>query len=832
MLYNWTQYDLERFIARYLWWPLQLIASAIHPLPLLGGCALFVLFAFTSQLRELYYANAEILFSREWFAHSMLGSLALSLASAALYFTNYWFADIKIQAAYGGVIETDRWLRSVRSAVGQLAAYLPWLGVAWGFLEADSHALATLSRISEIGTSSPPFAEGLKVVVPDLEKTQAKLQYAAAVVAISGALVVLLIHALRHNDAFRSAVMTMMAFVILFLALAPISLEPTYQHYLPFASFLMPDPVVLFRAFGPIGTIALTFTAIYIFVASMARLALTINFPVLPVAFVIVTLMVLIDLKPEVIALTAACCFVIVLLLGLLSRRFELALLSVLLALLAANSARQLYGYVPAYSGPRLASEKPDQSGFAAIPRNEAAVPDVGSAFRAWLEARSVERSAFTAAGKRYPVFVVAAQGGGIYAATAAQAFLAELQARCPSFARHTFAISAVSGGAIGAAVFQSSLARTELPRAEACRERSPSSSDDPPAARIIGDDHLSPLVGSLLADFLGVVGDRARALERSLVESARRHDAGIHAMLKTSYRDHWAAGSSVPALVLNTTWSETGYRVVFAPFVPASAADETLLSFFDRRFDDVRTRSDNVVSAAVASARFPGILPAYTMPAPASSANAGRWNFVDGGYVDGSGAATAADLFQALEAVVAAKDQNFADIDLRLILLTSYRPPLDFREIKGTLAREGGAPVFTVLKVRELLTQQAVTRALAEIEGGSRASNTAASSGMPDGWKVALVELDQVTFNLPLGWRISATTRKLVTALIGAGMACPPKKSRAADSPTDTEVSGRDDGAGRGSAEKPEISASRILGNACVIQAISALLQPPAPPP
>ncbi|MFP5288311.1 MAG: hypothetical protein ACLGI9_21425, partial [Thermoanaerobaculia bacterium] len=51
------------------------------------------------------------------------------------------------------------------------------------------------------------------------------------------------------------------------------------------------------------------------------------------------------------------------------------------------------------------------------------------------------------------PVFLVAAEGGGIRAAYWTAIALAEIQDRHPAFARHVFAISGISGGSLGAAV-------------------------------------------------------------------------------------------------------------------------------------------------------------------------------------------------------------------------------------------------------------------------------------------------------------------------------------------------------------------------------------------
>lgn len=51
------------------------------------------------------------------------------------------------------------------------------------------------------------------------------------------------------------------------------------------------------------------------------------------------------------------------------------------------------------------------------------------------------------------PVFLIAAQGGGAYAAAHTLFFLSEAQRACPTFLQHVFAISSVSGGSVGAAL-------------------------------------------------------------------------------------------------------------------------------------------------------------------------------------------------------------------------------------------------------------------------------------------------------------------------------------------------------------------------------------------
>src|SRR5262249_29664673 len=157
-------------------------------------------------------------------------------------------------------------------------------------------------------------------------------------------------------------------------------------------------------------------------------------------------------------------------------------------------------------------------------------------------------------------------QGGGIYAAAAAAAFLAQLQDRCPDFARHIFLISGVSGGAVGASIFQSMMQAQE-PAQRNCGD--PAGAD----ASLMGkssaldeDDHLCPLLGMLPADLLGLQRDRSLGLELGFAASVKQY-GGVTAM-GDPFANHWRPAGAAPALLLNATWVETGYRVAFAPFV------------------------------------------------------------------------------------------------------------------------------------------------------------------------------------------------------------------------------------------------------------------------
>ena len=125
-----------------------------------------------------------------------------------------------------------------------------------------------------------------------------------------------------------------------------------------------------------------------------------------------------------------------------------------------------------------------------------------------------------------YPVYLIAAEGGGLYAAQFTAKVLARLQDRCPNFAQHVFAISSVSGGSLGASVF-SSLAKKYAPNGpwQPCRLGSKVFEDK--VDKFLHRDFLAPIVArAFFADFLQLFlphpliapqFSRGRALEEAI---------------------------------------------------------------------------------------------------------------------------------------------------------------------------------------------------------------------------------------------------------------------------------------------------------------------------
>lgn len=213
---------------------------------------------------------------------------------------------------------------------------------------------------------------------------------------------------------------------------------------------------------------------------------------------------------------------------------------------------------------------------------------DVGSAFKAWKAARGItddER-----------VILVAAQGGGHFAAFHAANLLAQIHDHAGTgFDRQLFAISGVSGGAVGgglyAAVTEALRTRTDDPGDHVCPQMTAVAGVDaalrqdllsPLGARLLFADVFADLLPSTLLgwrlDFVGVA-DRSRPIEDA-VEGRLSRWAGCLGsednLLSRHVAGYWdpsaEPGEGPPALVFNTTEVSSGRRLVLAPFCSLEA--------------------------------------------------------------------------------------------------------------------------------------------------------------------------------------------------------------------------------------------------------------------
>jgi len=205
----------------------------------------------------------------------------------------------------------------------------------------------------------------------------------------------------------------------------------------------------------------------------------------------------------------------------------------------------------------------------------------VGAAFDRWLDARQSEISEYELSQKPYPVFLLAAEGGGMRAAFVTALVLETLRTSCPDALRHTFLTIGVSGGSVGATLAHAAVKREGL--RSGCEGALEQSGPVTAATRAASDDLLRPLLlGMLFADLPSQVTpfgglfpqiahgtDRARYLESGVSFAFQRytHDSTYFDLFKARwlpttfeldsirFRSMWDGPSgNVPALMLLAT--------------------------------------------------------------------------------------------------------------------------------------------------------------------------------------------------------------------------------------------------------------------------------------
>jgi hypothetical protein len=152
--------------------------------------------------------------------------------------------------------------------------------------------------------------------------------------------------------------------------------------------------------------------------------------------------------------------------------------------------------------------------------------PSLAAYYARWLEARAA-----TAGQAPVPVVLVAASGGGLRAAYWTAHTLSVLSDSQPAFARSVFAISGVSGGSLGAAVYASLVKDRGHSPAGPCFATGGRAPLTNCSHAVLGGDFLSPVLARLVAtdftqNFLPWPWrqlDRSRALEASWAEAYRR---------------------------------------------------------------------------------------------------------------------------------------------------------------------------------------------------------------------------------------------------------------------------------------------------------------------
>jgi hypothetical protein len=335
------------------------------------------------------------------------------------------------------------------------------------------------------------------------------------------------------------------------------------------------------------------------------------------------------------------------------------------------------------------------------------------------------------------------------------------MQDRCPSFAPHVFAISAVSGGSLGAAAFAGTAGRTaskkEAGATGKCLTEAQAGKLNRAAMRdFLAHNFLSaPFIALLNFDLpLYAMGlpvnpfDRAVALETAIehVWDKTAPAGGGEGYFSQSVKSAWQPDSMAPMINYNATLIDRGEPVLISPigWSYRSRSGSRGYALSDLRSSGVRTST-----AVVLSARFPYLAPLAVLKG-VNTGDGPRGEITrigDGGYFDNSGIVSAAELVASLSAILEARKLRDA-VDVYLISFVD--------EVARTAAAssfgEIVSPIDAVQRVRERRASELVA--------------LYADLPVRKWWRRGVSSPE---FDPPLGWAISAHTMKRIEQNITA---------------------------------------------------------------
>jgi hypothetical protein len=374
--------------------------------------------------------------------------------------------------------------------------------------------------------------------------------------------------------------------------------------------------------------------------------------------------------------------------------------------------------------------------------------------FKAWFKDLAGQQASNT---RPIPVFIVSTEGGGLRATYWTAMALAQLEDDTAGnpipFSRHVIAISGVSGGSVGAALFDASVASRLASGASGSRR---DEIDGMLARDFLSDTLGAMLFPDLLQRFLPlpILNDRAVALDQSFERAWKSAHSEDPTRLKDSFHELWGKDPfRVPLLFFNSTVVETGQRAINAPIA-------TLTQDADPAFTDTLSVGRLIgtelplSTAALLSARFTYVSPAALIDTHGQ--HDPNWiRLVDGGYFDNSGAVTAQEIARVLvDSGLVCGVVGAATVTpcMRLIVLHLPNEPESPTAVLNEKNKNRGAvelmsevfaPVQTLLNTRGARGTQAVSFL----------------RGEP---KVELLSLRPCTDNVtaPLGWVLSRQVR------------------------------------------------------------------------
>jgi hypothetical protein len=382
------------------------------------------------------------------------------------------------------------------------------------------------------------------------------------------------------------------------------------------------------------------------------------------------------------------------------------------------------------------------------IPGSVAHPQAIDKDFAAWWANRPSRKL-----GERFPVVIVAAEGGGMRNAYLSAMALSHLRDTIAGFDEHVYAISGVSGGSVGGALYAALVREDELRKA---RSQPGITSFVEPARRVLSRDLLAPLLAgwftgdtiARLVPFPIDAFDRARALEREL-ERVFADETGSDVFEKGFYHLRPTPSatqiSNVPNLLLNVTRVETGERWVVSH---AGGWSQGLLC---HDLSELEIGDIPLSTAAVLSARFPLVTPAARVDTPL-----GKVRLVDGGYFENSGLTSAHDV--AMEILSSTRsDSAFAGLELYVLVL----------DYDGGVPREHAYALGETLSPMRAMVHARNARGEYALNLLRQQFKSLAGTGRHD-LKVLTLRVDGRQEPLPLGWVLSGRAREQIEEQLG----------------------------------------------------------------
>lgn len=312
--------------------------------------------------------------------------------------------------------------------------------------------------------------------------------------------------------------------------------------------------------------------------------------------------------------------------------------------------------------------------------------PSVKTAFEAWQKAQGRPSN------EALPIVFVSTAGGGLRAAYWTATVLGQIQDTCPGFATRTFAISGVSGGSVGAAVFAARQTDRAVPDQTDCPIESVENVDQRFMQEVLSTDFLGPVVAAmlfpdLLQRFLPypLLPDRGNALSDAWLTgwdvacAKLTACSGTHTGLSGTFLANGPPLDGTawrPLLMLNGTHQETGKRII------TSHVTVTRDVFFDA-FDthNILQKDLSLSTAALNSARFTYVTPAGRLVRASDGEDMGH--VLDGGYFENYGAVTTTELIMEVANVAQELKQKIRPIVIQITSDPDLKP-LDY-PVPGT---------------------------------------------------------------------------------------------------------------------------------------------------